>query len=392
MSLNNRMARAQFAPVMPMRRPFRNIIRRAALAAWLLASPVALFAQQAPGRPATPAGAPAPATITGTVVDEVGLPVAGARVATPDGTISGDTDASGAFRITGFPPGKTTLDVSKPGFAVLTFDFDIAAGVTVGLKLTLQSVPPPIGSDIAGDSADMVDDRDTGARTATIRGRVIDSLGRPVFGASVSEASSKTGTLTDSTGRFRLSGIEAGLAFVRVRKLGYLAEYFPVTTVAGKTATAVVQLKPAGQQLATVNVREDAFRANPRMQGYYERMKKGGAIFIDRTEIVQRNATQLSEVLRGRNGIYVYNQGPGRGSIIAGRSFAIGGSGGQPGVCPLAFILDGVNIPLTQGVTIDQLVNVQDIRAMEVYNSGPAVPGELANGATNCGAVVVWTR
>lgn len=353
-----------------------------------------LHAQQTPARPGAPA-APAPATITGSVVDEGGLVVAGARIGTPDGKVSAETQEDGTFRLTGVPAGKTTLEVSKPGFTTLVFDFDIAAGVTVSLKLTLVSQPPTPSADVealAADSADLADDKPTGTRYAAIRGRVIDTLGRPVFGASVAEASSKTSTLTDSAGRFRLQNIEAGLAFVRVRKVGFLPEYFPVTTAEGRTAGAVIQLKAAGQQLATVNVREDAMRANPRMQGYYERMKKGGGIFVERTEILRRNAQQVSEVLRGRNGIYVYPGGPGQGAIIAGRAFGIGGTGGQPGVCPLALILDGVAIPLRGGTTIDQMVNVQDIRAMEVYNSGPQVPGELQGPQTQCGAVVIWTR
>lgn len=374
------------------------IRRRLTVAAALLSilGPGGLGAQQAPGRPAPPGtpAAPATATVTGTVLDEGNIPVAGARIGTPDGKVSAETREDGTFRLEGVPAGKTTLEVSKPGFTTLVFDFDIAANVTVSLKLTLVSQPPTPGADslIAADSADLADEKPTGTRYAAIRGRVIDTLGRPVFGASVSEASTRTATLTDSSGRFRLSNIEAGLAFVRVRKVGFLAEYFPVTTVEGKTASAVIQLKAAGQQLATVNVREDAMRANPRMQGYYERMKKGGGIFLDRTEILKRNATQVSEVLRGRNGIYVYPQGPGQGAIIAGRSFGLGNTSGTPSVCPLALIIDNVAIPMRGGVTIDQLVNVQDIRAMEVYNSGPAVPGELQGPQTQCGAVVVWTR
>jgi len=51
-----------------------------------------------------------------------------------------------------------------------------------------------------------------------------------------------------------------------------------------------------------------------------------------------------------------------------------------------------VLVPLREGLTIDRVVNLQDVRAIEVYVSGPAVPADLANGNTECGAVVVWTR
>ncbi len=374
-----------------MRRSDPSAVRRSPFAllltlALLMIGSGRLAAQQPTPRAPAPTPA-ATATVTGTVVDEVGLPVGDALVATPDGKAKANTTADGSFTLTGVVPGKATIEVTKEGFKGLVFDFDIAAGVTVSLKLTIESVPPPM---VDADSAEMVDDRDTGSRFATVRGRVIDTLGRGVFGAQVSEASSRTATLTDSSGRFRLQNIEAGLAFVRVRKVGFLAEYFPVQTVAGKVATATIQLRPAGQQLATVEVREDAMRPNMRMQGYYERMKKGGGIFIERTELLQRNATQVSDVLRGRNGITVYRgNSPGAGATIAGRGLGIGGGG--VGVCPLPLILDGRLIPL-RGTSLDQWVNVQDVRAMEVYTSGPAVPAELASADTQCGAVVIWTR
>ncbi|MCU0625338.1 MAG: carboxypeptidase-like regulatory domain-containing protein [Gemmatimonadaceae bacterium] len=374
---------------MSTRRPSRTSLLPGLLKVALLAllGTGSIAAQVTP----SPAPAPATATVAGTVVDEAGLPVEAATVATPDGRTTTETAADGSFRLAGVTPGTTTLEVFKAGFKGIVFTFDIAAGVTVSLKLTIESVPPPMAD---GDSAEMVDDRDTGARTAIVRGRVIDSAGAPVFGATIAEASSKTTTLSDSSGRFRLQGLEAGLAFIRIRKVGYVAEYFPVTTVAGRTATATIQLRRAtGQQLATVDVRADAdaFRGDYRMQGYYERQKKGGGIFIDRTELMRRNATQVSEALRGRNGVTIYPAGPGMGAVIAGRGLGMGGGSGAS-ACPMPLILDGRLVPMRQGLTIDQLVNVNDIRAMEVYTSGPAVPGELASADTACGAVVVWTR
>jgi Carboxypeptidase regulatory-like domain len=347
-------------------------------------------AQARPVRPDTATTVRATSTITGTILDEGGIPVEGAQVSLPDGKATTVSGEGGAFRLTGVPAGKATVEVRKEGFGTLVFDFDIAAGVTVAVKLSLLSIPPPLSSGEPEPETSPADATANG-RTSIIAGTVTDSARRPLFGVTIEAASSNIKTMTDSAGRFRMLGIEPGLNFVRARKVGFLPEYFPVTTVAGRTTTASINLRPAGQQLAGVEVRADGMQRNSKMRGFYERAAAGTGIFVEREEIVRRNASQVSEILRGRNGINVYGQGA-NGALIAGRTIRMAGGQGGAGVCPLALILDGVNVPLRDGLTIDRVVNVQDVRGIEVYTTGPQVPAELANGATECGAVVVWTR
>jgi hypothetical protein len=348
------------------------------------------MAQQRPAAPAPTQGVVKKSVIAGTVVDEGGLVVEGATISLVDGTSSTQSGANGAFRLTDVPAGKASLTVRKEGFGLLTFEFDIAAGVTVSLKLTIESVPPPMTM-AQSDSAESEAADTTSAPTSgsTISGRVLDSAGTPLFGAIIEEAASKTRTLTDSSGRFRLVGLPSGLQFVRARKVGYLPEYFPVQTVAGKVTTATVRLRPAGQTLARVDVKADGFRSNPKMQGFYERAALGQGVFVTREEILRRNTTQVSDILRGRNGITVI--GGAGGATIAGRMLGMAGGSG-PGLCTLPLILDGVLIEMRNGATIDQFVNVQDVAGIEVYTSGPQVPGALQMGNTACGAIVVWTR
>lgn len=348
-----------------------------------------LSAQQRRARPDTARAARSLATLAGTVVDEGENSVAGAVVRLSNGTTSVISGDDGSFRLPDVPAGRATVEVAKEGFGTLVFDFDIAAGVTVSVRLRLLSIPPPMSSD--GDTEQAAVDATRNARTATVVGTVTDSARRPLFGATVEAASSNNKTMSDSAGRFRLLGVEPGLNYMRVRKLGYLPEYFPLTAVAGRTTTATVNLRAAGQQLAGVEVRADAMRANSKMRGFYERAAMGNGIFVERSEIVNRNASQVSDVLRGRNGINVYAQGA-NGALIAGRTVRMAGGQGGAGICPLALILDGVNVPLKDGLTIDRIVNVQDVRGIEVYTTGPQVPAALANGQTECGAIVVWTR
>lgn len=361
----------------------------ALLAALSVAVIAPAAAQQRPSTLPATGAAVKKSVIAGTIVDEAGLIVEGATVSLVDGSSSTQSKADGTFRLTEVPPGKAALTVQKEGFGLLTFEFDIAAGVTVSLKLTIESVPPPMsdGDDAAAES---VKEDTTGAgRGSTLAGRVVDSTGAPIFGAVIDEQSSKLRTMTDSSGRFRLSGLSGGLGFIRARKVGYLPEYFPVQMVAGKVTQATVRLRSAGQTLARVEVKADAFRGNAKLQGFYERAALGQGIFVTREEILKRNTTQLSDVLRGRNGLTVI--GGAGGATVAGRQLGMAGGTG-PGLCQLPLILDGVLIEMRQGATIDQFVNVQDVAGIEVYTSGPAVPGALQMANTACGAIVVWTR
>ena len=82
-------------------------------------------------------------TITGSIVDEAGLPVEGARVSIPATALTAVSDVGGVFRLTGVQPGVSSIEVAKQGFSTLIFDFEIAATVMVSLKLTLFSLPPP---------------------------------------------------------------------------------------------------------------------------------------------------------------------------------------------------------------------------------------------------------
>ncbi len=361
----------------------------------LIVCGTAVFPAGAAGQ-AKPA-VPATATLAGTIVDEGGIPVEGARISVPATAVSTISEAGGSFRLPGVSAGRASVEVSKEGFSTLVFDFEIAATVTVSLKLTLVSLPPAPMPDSSAAPADTAPEPEVAGaagpanrRKVTFRGTVIDSGGAPIFGAIIEEAATATRTMSDSLGRFRLLGLDPGLLFVRARKLGYLAEYFPITGVSGKTVTATIKLRPAGQQLAAVTVRDRALAGDGKLRGFYERAAKGTGIFIERDELLRRNASQLSDVLRGRNGVTVYGGGA-NGNTIAGRGFRMAGGQG-PGICPLPLILDGVYIKLQDGLTVDRIVNVQDVRAIEVYATGPQVPAELANGQTDCGAIVVWTR
>ena len=372
----------------PLSRTQASALAAAAVAQLLIVVPRAVTAQGAaqPARDSV-----ARATIAGVVMDSLGKPVANATVRVAGGSPSTTTNAQGVFRLEGVPAGEARVQVTGDGYRPLGFEFAIAANVTVSLQLTLLPAPPeaiappPPPVEPSPVTVGPPDTVQVAAGRSGVSGKVVDSAGRAVFGASVQAISTLQSTVSDSAGRFRLQALSPGLVYIRVRKIGYLSEYFPLQTEAGRVASLTVKLRPASgaPSLARVEVRADA-RREARMAGFYERMRKANGIFVEREELLRRNASQVTEVLRGRNGVNIIRDGS-NNPVVFGRNLT------GAGYCAMGVILDGVFVN-TNGISIDQMVNTQDVRAIEVYKSGPGVPSEFQRRETDCGAVIIWTR
>jgi carboxypeptidase family protein len=125
------------------------------------------------------------------------------------------TDGSGRFEFTRLAAGRYTLVAEKTGFVRTLY----------GSKNDLD---PPIPVDVgAGAAVDGIDIRMP--RGAAIQGRVVDELGEPVVGASVSAGFlrsaggdtrfvglSRPGSETDDRGEYRIAGLSAGRYYVSV--------------------------------------------------------------------------------------------------------------------------------------------------------------------------------
>jgi len=140
-------------------------------------------------------------TITGTVVDQNGQPVAGAAVRLTGSANATATDAGGNFNLTA-PAGLYTLTVSKFGFLpATTTPFTLAAGGSFAAG-TIRLQPAP----------------------GKITGTVVDAqTGSPLAGASVSLAENGDSAFADASGSFALTE-PAGTYTVTVAQAGYAAQ------------------------------------------------------------------------------------------------------------------------------------------------------------------------
>ena len=92
------------------------------------------------------------------------------------------------------------------------------------------------------------------AQTGTVQGRVTDSTGNAVIGASVTVQETSLRTTASARGAFLIYGVPVGQRVVRVRSLGFTPESVVVNVAPGEITRLDVLLKRATTQLAAVSV------------------------------------------------------------------------------------------------------------------------------------------
>lgn len=212
--------------------------------------------------------------------------------------------------------------------------------------------------------------------TASLRGVVRDSAGRPVADAIVGAPAADTSTRSGNDGSFVLRGLAAGSQGLEVRKVGYGMATPLVSLVAGReTMTNVVM--GSSTMLDTFLVRGE-HKVTVREQEFMLRRKLRQGFFVDPEQTAGTNplAALMSvprlEFHRGRIGnsdtVYVR---------------------GASGLCVPNVFLDGVRTDM------ETMYNypVDRLRAIEVFNSGLSLPAQFIVSSINqCGAVVYWSK
>lgn len=217
---------------------------------------------------------------------------------------------------------------------------------------------------------------DAAAQSARARdglvGRVTARGGAPVVGAEVALVQAgavRAAARTDTAGAFALSLSAGPRDSLRVRRFGYRPR---TVAAADPGARAVIALEPVPAELDTVTV-----LAGNGGLGEFEahRARARFGKFFGPSEIENLRPRHLSELMRSVGGVRLY---PAKlGNIVRIR-----------GCRPLLW-LDGVPLRLAE---LDETINMHDVGAVEVYNSFAGIPPQYVDRATNCGAVVVWSK
>jgi hypothetical protein len=232
--------------------------------------------------------------------------------------------------------------------------------------------------------------------TASLRGTVLSSDGRPVRSVIVEIRRAHRSARTDSSGHFRVDGIPAGSRTVEIRALGFAPATHAVSFAAGVVLDTALSIGVSAQDLASVTVAAPAVIPTPRgLEGFELRRKQGHGHFISPTDMESRRASSLADVLAGIEGVHVnfdhggfplpYLRGTKAGQCIP--NFFLDGA---------PFAVDGANPSRTVAHPFTDLTAVAHpdiIRAIEVYTTSGTMPAEFdVTSSTGCGSVLIWTH
>ncbi len=219
------------------------------------------------------------------------------------------------------------------------------------------------------------------ARTARLIGRVVDSLGAPISGATVRVVSHRLlQATTNDAGTFAIDSVPVGRVELGVRRLGYAPATFWAVMTPGVIARVNLTLAPVAFELPAVSVSDTL--AHPWLRTFDRRRRSGRGYFFTREDIVRSQVQATTDLLRRVPGVRIVRTRWGTPQVLFDR----GGASGMPCV-PQLFVHTMTYMGLVDDFSPD------DIEAMEVYNGISTVPVELqSEQAHTCGAIVIWTR
>jgi hypothetical protein len=215
-------------------------------------------------------------------------------------------------------------------------------------------------------------------RTALVVGIVADTGKHPIADAEIVATRHKLSTISDSRGIFILTGLHPGEEAFLVRHIGYGAQSFGATLVAGDTLKVGVILAPAPVFLPDLTVEAEGRLYFGKMTGFAERMTHSGAprsSFITQADIDRLNPRRVIDLML-RAGLKYRSSGRGE-SVACPR-----GDG------PIAVYLDGAWMSPSFEVS---WIDPSQIQAMEIYKSAAERPAQFNATGSNC-SVVIWTK
>lgn len=215
--------------------------------------------------------------------------------------------------------------------------------------------------------------------SASLVGRVVsETTAEPVVGAQVYLRRAARGAVTDSTGRFRLDDLSAGIDTIGVRFSGYEPRSTSLRIPPGRTVRATFLLSERVFELAELDV--VVRRLTVREDRIERRRKSGLGHFVTREEIEERNPNLPSDLLRQlpRVSVQPVRLG-GTAQVLVGRGTL---------VCEPGYFLDGVRM---RDFALDE-VPVGQIDLIEVYTGPSEIPTEYRMDTNRCGVIAIWTR
>lgn len=216
---------------------------------------------------------------------------------------------------------------------------------------------------------------------ANLSGQVVSALtGGPLENAHVELLEAGRGGITDSVGRFSIRDVPSGQETVRVRLIGFAQDSVPIDLRAGHTTDVTFLMDRDVLRMEEIDVTVDRPMRDELVE-FYERREIGLGWFIGPGDIERRQPQRPSDLLRTVPGVEVTPVRFDKSRIRFRRSVA-------NRMCEPSLFVDGVH---TRAMDLDD-IDRSDLLALELYRGPAELPGEFSRAASDCGAIVAWTR
>jgi hypothetical protein len=309
-----------------------------------------------------------------------GMSVGNTSVTKVPRAVSVLTDERGSYHACGVPVGtRVTAQARTKTQRSGWIEVNIPDG-GIGRRDFLIGTRPPAA--VAARQA-----TDTGAKapqplgSAILTGTVTATNGQPLEGAQILLLGTQLGGRTDHNGNFRLGGLPGGTQSIEIRQIGYAPQRYAVDLAPNKESKVTAVLEERAVVLEAVEV---AGKKGSGIPGFDQRKKHGFGTFITRDDIEKRGSIRTTDLFRTIPGVQVLWNGSG---------YTVQMSRASTGYCPVQYYIDGAPFLSTGGDDMDQIVQPQDIQAIEVYKGPTETPAEFqGSGGASCGTIVIWTR
>jgi hypothetical protein len=240
----------------------------------------------------------------------------------------------------------------------------------------------------------------------TLAGQVRDQDGRPL-GAAEIIVDDEHRAISNSRGEFSIPGLTPGLLQFTARRIGYTPVVTGIRVDPGVTVQLSVKLVPAAIELGTMIVEGKRLDKTLWQTGFYQRQNVGLGTYFDNVYLSHFQAS-LANLVGNIASVTVDRSS--NGAAVAYGKLPNGGS------CPLSVFLDGNYIPWATDSGLDNVINRDEVLAIEVYPRASDVPATIAGkggmsgvgsiGTVNvrgqqmqagqvyaeCGAILMWTK
>jgi hypothetical protein len=329
-----------------------------------------------------------PLAVSGTVrVQWLELSLTQAGIGRQIATIEARADSEGRFTACGVPAegvvqlrawsgadSTGALELNVPYNGILLRDFFVGRSRAVALAVRAAE------ADSVADSTayNVTVRRGDGVLRGNLRrtdGAGIPDVRLSVWGTGVEARSGVDG-------RYRLPDLPTGSYTVDVRAIGYvpLRQVVDVTPFDSGGVDIVLDRMATLDTVRIMATRGDLVTRRLAEFEYNRRVRATGRFIVPET-LEKHPPMRVADIFRTIPGVRVVPASGGDQVIMRGQSLSQW--------CTPDIWIDGVRTSASD-IGLDVLVNAQDILAAEVYNSGAAVPAQLAS-FSGCGAIVLYT-